>query len=130
IVYIKTVNNLLGALSIKYIFNSMFIKQNNEKKLLGISRRFAEWGPALISLGFEKEFPTLEFQHGINSGETIFLDLFFNENFSKKFLPKYYTVNNLEERLIFDVPDNTHILVGGGLSLPRLVKNFYNKDKK
>ena len=130
IVYIKTVNNLLGALSIKYIFNSMFIKQNNEKKLLGISRKFAEWGPALISLGFEKEFPTLEFQHGINSGETIFLDLFFNENFSKKFLPKYYTVNNLEERLIFDVPDNTHILVGGGLSLPRLVKNFYNKYKK
>lgn len=130
IVYIKTVNNLLGALSIKYIFNSMFIKQNNEKKLLGISRRFAEWGPALISLGFEKEFPTLEFQHGINSGETIFLDLFFNENFSKKFLPKYYMVNNLEERLIFDVPDNTHILVGGGLSLPRLVKNFNNKDKK
>lgn len=58
------------------------------------------------------------------------MDLFFNENFSKKFLPKYYTVNNLEERLIFDVPDNTHILVGGGLSLPRLVKNFYNKDKK
>lgn len=39
-------------------------------------------------------------------------------------------VNNLEERLIFDVPDNTHILVGGGLSLPRLVKISIIKIKK
>jgi len=104
IVYVKTINNLLGALSIKYIFNSMFIKQNNEKKLLGMSQKFSEWGPALISLSFEKQFPTLEFQHGINSAETIYLDLFFNEDFSKNLLPRYYAVNSIEERLEFDVP--------------------------
>lgn len=130
IVYFEVINNLLGALSIKYIFNSIFIKQNNKKKLLVMPNKTSEWGVALVSLGFEKQFPTLEFQHGINSGETIFFDWFFNENFSKNLLPKYFAVNRIEERLEFDVPDNTHILIGGGLSLPRLLRNSHNQNKK
>lgn len=129
IVYIKTINNLLGALSIKYIFNSIFSKLKNNKILLGSVQKLSEWGLSLISLGFENKFPSLEFQHGINSGETLFFDLFFNENYSKKFLPKYYVVNSLDERLIFDIPDNTHILLGGGLSLPKLVKENSLKIK-
>lgn len=90
----------------------------------------SEWGVTLISLDFEKQFPTLEFQHGMNSREIIYSDMFFNENFSKNLLPKYFAVNRIEERLAFDVPDNTHILIGGGLSLPKLLRNSNNQNKK
>jgi len=121
VIYTKSIGNLLGALSIKAIFDSV-LGTNSKKILLGCSEKISEWGLALSSLASERHWPLVEYQHGLNSGEFIFSDLDYNLKISKQFFPKYYVVNSLDERLFFDVPDDTHILIGGGLSLPRILK--------
>ena len=121
VIYTKSLGNLLGTLSIRTIFDSV-VGKSSRRLLLGCSEKVSEWGLALTSLASERHWPLVEYQHGLSSGEFIFDDLDYNLKFSKQFLPKYYVVNSLDERLIFDVPDDTHILVGGGLSLPRILK--------
>ena len=121
VIYTKSVGNLLGALSIKTILDSV-LGTDSKKILLGCSEKVSEWGLALTSLASERIWPLVEYQHGLNSGEVIFSDLDYNFKIPKRFFPKYYVVNSLDERLFFDVPDDTHILVGGGLSLPRILK--------